>query len=233
MAKAETPKFEHIAATEAVREAGGTARFDTQCHANLAAYHIQAAAAFARQAQRIESENAGHVFDKDCNPVYWTASASVIMAWAALETNINHLIKTFEDENSGNIGLVERGSFLYLEQVVAKYEGLAKLKESELQVTNIIFKNFETLGDFRNALAGFQPEWHDEETKHAELCKKMGEILNPLPGMPSDAVFPICHLGYECAKWAVGTATGFSAHYATLIGAKDQLAVSWLNLELP
>jgi hypothetical protein len=234
MAKAETPKLEQTAPTGNVRDAGrATGLGNTQRHANLAAYHIQAAAAFARQAHRIESENAGHAFDEDSNPVYWTVSASVIMAWVALETNINELIKTFEDENAGNTGLVERGSFLYLENVVAKYEGLAKLKECALQVTNDIFKNFETLGDFRNALAGFQPEWHDEQTKHAKLCKTMREILKPLPRMPSDAVFPACHLGYECAKWAVRTATGFSAHYAFLIGTKDQLAASWLNLELP
>ncbi|HUZ90716.1 MAG TPA: hypothetical protein VMU78_02270, partial [Methylocella sp.] len=134
MAKAETPKLEQATATGAVRNGSTAALGNMQRHANLAAHHIQAAAALARQAHRIESENAGHAFDKDSNPVYWTVSASVIMAWAALETNINQLIKTFEDENAGNIGLVERGSFLYLEQVVAKYEGLAKLKECELQI---------------------------------------------------------------------------------------------------
>lgn len=233
MAKAETPKLEHPTATPAFSDAGGAARLDAQRRANLAAYHIQAAAVFARQAQRIESENAGRAFDKDSNPVFWSVSASVIMAWAALEANINHLVKIFEDENAGNIGLLERCSFLYWDQVAAKYEGLAKLKECELQETNNLFKHFAALGDFRNALADFQPEWHDEEGKHAQLCQTMREILAPVARMPPDAVFPFCHLGYGCAKWAVVTATGVSAHYATLIGAKDQLAAPWLDLELP
>ncbi|WOJ90419.1 hypothetical protein RZS28_03745 [Methylocapsa polymorpha] len=233
MAKAATPKVEHITRAPALADAGGAARRDAQLRANLAAYHIQAAAVLARQAHRIESENAERAFDKECNPIFWSVSASVIMAWAALEANINHLVKTFEDENAHNVGLVERCAFLYREPVAAKYEGLAKLKECELKETSNIFISFAALGDFRDALADFQPEWHDEEGRHAELCQEMREILKPVVGMPADAIFPFCHLSYECAKWAVVTATGVSAHYATLIGAKDQLAASWLDLELP
>jgi hypothetical protein len=233
MGKADTTKLEHITAAVIASEEGDTKRFDAQLRAILAAYHIQAAAALARQAKRIESENAERAFNRAFNPIFWSASASVLLAWAALEANINQLIKTFEDENAGNTGRVERCSFLYGEPVVTKYKGLARLKESELLESDEIFKNFETLGDFRNTLVDFQPEWHDEEEKHAKLCKKMREILKPPSGMPSDAVFPFCHLGYECAKWAVVTASGVSAHYATLIGVEDHLAASWLDLELP
>ena len=112
-------------------------------------------------------------------------------------------------------------------------KGWRRLKESEFLESDEIFKNFKTLRGFRNALVDFQPEWHDEEEKHAELCERMGKILKPLAGMPSDAPFPFSHLGYECAKWAVATATGVSAHYARLIGVEDHLAAAWLDLTLP
>jgi hypothetical protein len=233
MAKVETTKLEHITATVAVTEGGDTTRVDAQLCANLAAYHIQVAAALARQAKRIECEDAGRAFDRAFNPIFWKVSASVLMTWAALETNINQILKTFEDENVCNTGRSERCAFLYVEQVVTKYKGLAKLKGYVLPESDEVFKNFQTLDDFRNALVGFQPEWHGEEEKHAKLCKKMREILKPLTGMPSDAPFPFCHLGYECAEWAVITATGVSAHYARLIGVEDHLAASWLDLELP
>jgi len=225
MAKAETTKLAHSTATMAAS--------DEQLGATLAAYHIQAAAALARQAKREESDNTAHAFEKVFNPIFWTVSASVLLAWAALEANINQLIKKFEDENAGNTGRIERCSFLYGEQVILKYKGLARLKEQELSESDEIFKNFETFGDFRNALVDFQPEWHDEEEKHAKLCKRMREILKPLPGIPPEAVFPFCHFGYECAKWAVVTASGVSKHYAALIGVEDHLAASWLDLQLP
>ena len=233
MAKAETTKLEHHSATVAASEPGESRRFAAQPHATLAAYHIQAAAALAKQARHIESDAATRAYETAFNPIFWTVSASVVMAWAALEANVNQLIKTFEDENAGNIGRLERCSFLYVEHVVAKYKGLARLKESELLDSDEISKTFKTLRGFRNALVDFQPEWHGEEEKHAELLEKMGKILKPLAGMPSDALFPFSHLGYEGAKWAVVTATGVSAHYARLIGVEDHLAAPWLDLALP
>lgn len=235
MAKAETPKHAAtVAASDArVSDARDVANIEAQRRTNLAAYHIQAAAALARQARRMELETAGRAFDNESNPVLWSVSAAVILAWAALEANINQLVKAFEDENAGDTGLIERCSFLYREPVVTKYKGLAKLKERELQATTKIFEDFEVLANFRNALVNFQPEWHDEEGRYAELCQTMRGIVKPPRGMPSDAAFPFCCLGYECAKWAVVTATGVSAQYATLISAEDQLAASWLDLETP
>ena len=54
MAKAETTKLAHSTATVAAS--------DEQLGATLAAYHIQAAAALARQAKREESDNTAHAF---------------------------------------------------------------------------------------------------------------------------------------------------------------------------
>jgi hypothetical protein len=233
MAKAETTKLERATGSAAVSEGGETSKFNAQPRATLAAYHIQVAAALARQAKHIESDDVTRAFDKASNPIFWTVSGSVVMAWAALEANINQHIKTLEEANAGNTGLIERCSFLYLEHVIAKYEGLARLKDYELIESDEIFENLKILRGFRNALVDFQPEWLDDEVKHAELCKRMGEIVKPLFGMPSDAPFPFCHLGYECAKWAVLTAASFSAHYAKLVGIEDHLAASWVDLKLP
>jgi len=59
MAKAETTKLAHSTATVAAS--------DEQLGATLAAYHIQAAAALARQAKREESDNTAHAFEKVFN----------------------------------------------------------------------------------------------------------------------------------------------------------------------
>jgi hypothetical protein len=45
--------------------------------------------------------------------------------------------------------------------------------------------------------------------------------------------FPLSHLTYSGAKWAVVTAREFSKDYAQLIGVPDQLVAPWLDLELP
>jgi hypothetical protein len=229
MTKAETTKVENATATVAVSTSGGTTRLDTQLSANLAAYHIHTAAALARQARSIECEKGGHAFDNAFNPVFWNVSTSVLMAWSALEANINQLFKSFEDENLDKPWQIDRWGFFYIEPVISKYQGLARLKERILPESDEVFENVQALGDFRNALVGFHPDWYHENENHTILCRKLREIIKPLSNVP----FPICYLGYESAKWAVITATDFSAHYAKLIGGEDHLAASSAELELP
>jgi len=65
-----------------------------------------------------------------------------------LGANINQLIKKFEDENAGNTGRIERCSFLYGEQVILKYKGLARLKEQELSESDEILKTSKHLVTF-------------------------------------------------------------------------------------
>ena len=96
MAKAETTKLAHSTATVVAS--------DEQLGATLAAYHIQAAAALARQAKREESDNTAHAFEKVFNPIFWTVSASVLLAWAALEANINHLVRSLKIRMLGILG---------------------------------------------------------------------------------------------------------------------------------
>ena len=64
MAKAETTKLEQLTAIER----GESRRFAAQPHATLAAYHIQAAAALARQARHIESDNGNARLRKGFQP---------------------------------------------------------------------------------------------------------------------------------------------------------------------
>jgi hypothetical protein len=206
---------------------------DTKLTVNLAAYHIHTAAALARQARSIESENRRHPLDKVFNPVFWSASSSVLMAWLALKANINQLFKSFEDENLGKPWQIESWGFYYVEPVISKYQGLARLKNRILLDSDEVFENVQVLRDFQNALVGFHPDWYHEKEKHAILCRKMHEIIKSLTELPSNLPFPICYLGYESAKWAVITATNFSAHYAKLIDGEDHLAASWAELELP
>jgi hypothetical protein len=215
----------------------GHARMATR--ANLAGFHLQAAICFARQAYDIELANQGRPFDNASMPIFWNASSSVVMSAAALEARINEMIKETIDSSSTSPEMREKALTLMTgklkgkrdgeSELAFKYQEIARSLGKTVDQSSLIYDSLKALVSFRNELVHFKPEWDHEIGRHKKASAMLDGKFHAMPNV----VFPMSHLTYSGAKWAVDTAREFSAYFATLTGVKDQLAAPWLALELP
>lgn len=214
-----------------------TARVQMRTRAKLAEYHLQAAAAFARQTHVIQAENEGRPFGAGYTPVFWHASSSLIMSATALEALVNELIRDILDDKSRPTDIRGRARSIMnrdmkvprnQSEISFKYQEVARLHGAKLDQTLPECASTRALISFRNTLIHFKPAW-DDDVHH----KKVSALLDREFNKHASLVFPLGYLTYSGAKWGVITVRRFSAYYAQLIEVTDNFVAPWLDLELP
>lgn len=214
---------------------------------NLAVRHMIAAALFARHCYKVEEENKGSQLGPFFEEISSYASASVILAVAALEAHINEILADVGEESIeiDNLKLknstipwkeVKRYSALNKCSYFCEIRGVSKKFDKEKDE----YKLVELLIDLRNRLIHYYPEWHelDSSAEQNIQWKKSGrininkEISEKLKGKfrfspffkdPSP-IFPDRCMSHSCADWAVRSSLDFIKWFANIAGIETPFA---------
>jgi hypothetical protein len=179
-----------------------------------------AATRFSRMCGNIEITNAGRSLGNFFNEQIACVSATVMLAAASLESNINEYfseIETSFPELSKNLRddafeLIENKSILEKYQYALSFKGKAKFPIGEQP-----YQDASALVRLRNALVHFKPEWHDEQEEHKKLEKQLvGKFsINPFIG-ENGVFFPQKCMSYGCTRSAVTSALRFMEKFSEL-----------------
>ncbi len=188
----------------------------------FAVQHIMAAARFSRMCGEIEIANQdqplGEFFDGQIAAV----SATVMLATASLESNINEYLgepeklwpNLTETAPHTLVQLLEQKSILEKYQAVLSFRGLPQYPAGEAP-----YQDVDALIKLRNALVHFKPEWHDEQALHKKIEGRLKGRFEINPAIGENGVFfPQQCMSYGCTKWAVNTALEFMKDFSERSG---------------
>ena len=188
----------------------------------FAVQHMMAAARFSRMCGEIEIANKeqplGEFFDRQIGAV----SATVMLATASLESNINEYLcepeqvfpNLLEDSPHTLVQLLEQKSILEKYQSVLSFRGVAEYAAGEPP-----YQDVDALIKLRNALVHFKPEWHDEQELHRKIEGRLKGRFEINPAIGENGVFfPQQCMSYGCTKWAVNVTLQFMRDFSERSG---------------
>lgn len=188
----------------------------------FAVQHMMAAARFSRMCGEIEIANReqplGEFFDRQIGAV----SATVMLATASLESNINEYLcepeqvfqNLLKDSPHTLVQLLEQKSILEKYQSVLSFRGVAEYAAGEPP-----YQDVDALIKLRNALVHFKPEWHDEQELHRKIEGRLKGRFEINPAIGENGVFfPQQCMSYGCTKWAVNIALEFMRDFSERSG---------------
>jgi hypothetical protein len=188
----------------------------------FAVQHLMAAARFSRMCGDIEFENAGKPLGNFFDVEIACVSATIMLATASLESNINEYFSEMETSfpdlskslREVLFELIEKKSILEKYQYALKFKGKSKFPTGEPP-----YQNVNALIRLRNALVHFKPEWHDEQEEHKKIERQLaGKFpINPFIG-ENGVFFPQQCISYGCTQWAVTSALRFMENFCDLSG---------------
>jgi hypothetical protein len=198
---------------------------------NFATQHLKVAIRDARNAHVVEQANDIAQFGPWFDDMMMYVPVAVVMAAAALEANSTEIIQDLVDE----LTRVQPASVLLKGlkdlsddrsgHAMGKYAKLAGLLNKMPNVSSPAWHDAELLFRLRNSFMHFKPAWDDQADVHdSKLVKELKARVPVTPAYQSNFMFPYGFLTYGCAKWAVGSATTFSAEFSALIGVGDRFA---------
>lgn len=198
--------------------------------------HIQSAALFTRNANRIEKKYDG-VFNNDTiieHRAYVTGA--IISSISCLEASINELFsdmlececirneKKYENLNDDIIlalsdswkkGVPKTAKY----PIIKKYEIAMELAKVKPFKNELFCRDAWLLTKLRNSLIHYEPEWVDahsnesyEEHEFEKLLSRKFSI-NPLTGI-GNSFYPDKCLSHGCAEWAVQTVITFIENFS-------------------
>jgi hypothetical protein len=188
----------------------------------FAVQHMIAAARYSRMCGEIEIANKdqplGNFFDAQIGAV----SATVMLATASLESNINEYLcepdQVFPNLSGESphtlVRLLEQKSILEKYQAVLSFRGVAEYPTGEPP-----YQDVDALIKLRNALVHFKPEWHDEQELHGKIESRLKGRFEINPAIGENGVFfPQQCMSYGCTKWAVNTSLAFMGNFSERSG---------------
>lgn len=194
----------------------------------FAVQHLLAAARFSHQCREVEKENEGRDFGNFFNEIIACTSASVLLAVASIESNINEHLdypnnifpKLPENAARECCQLLSRLPILEKYNRALSINGLPPQDEGKLN-----YQNTKALISLRNELVHFHPEWQDDQKKHKSLSAQLRGKF-PLTSFISEStgspVFPYRIMGHGCTKWAVATAREFMKTFSIITNTIDR-----------
>lgn len=188
----------------------------------FAVQHMIAAARFSRMCGEIEIANQDQALDGFFDSQIGAVSATVMLATASLESNINEYLCESEQVFSGLsrqsshalVKLLERKSILEKYQAVLSFRGV-----DEYPAGKAPYQDVDAVIKLRNALVHFKPEWHDEQELHRKLAAQLKGRFKINPAIGEDGVFfPQQCMSYGCTKWVVNTTLAFMKDFSKRSG---------------
>lgn len=188
----------------------------------FAIQHMMAAAHFSRMCGDIEFAYQKQPLGESLDGQIGAVSATVMLATASLESNINEYLcepelvfpNLLEDSPHALVRLLEQKSILDKYQSVLSFRGIAEYVTGEQP-----YQDIDALIKLRNALVHFKPEWHDEQELHRKIEGRLKGRFETNPAIGENGVFfPQQCMSYGCTKWAVNTALKFMKDFCQRSG---------------
>lgn len=201
---------------------------------NLGPQHIEAAARFARLAHKVEVDNTGADLGPHYDEVTSYAIGAVLAAAAALEANINEVIKDALDGAVTLAGitvhtieqvwpLVDRVPLLERYQMLLRLQGQPQMPPGQEP-----HQSASLLIEVRNSFSHYKPEWRDEQARGRRLGDRLrGKFpFSPFIDIKRAPIFPTACMSHGLAAWATKTAQAYATDFAQRAGVKDRLTNS-------
>ena len=184
----------------------------------FAVQHIMAASRFSRMCGEIEIANRNNPLGEFFDQQIACVSATVMLAIASLESNINEYLSEPDtalpnlpgNSNHSILALIEKKPILEKYQHVLSFRG-----KEEYPTGKPPYQDADALVKLRNALVHFKPEWHDEQELHRKIERRLKGRFEINPAIGENGVFfPQQCMSYGCTKWAVNTAIEFMKDFS-------------------
>lgn len=178
--------------------------------ARFAVRHLAAAARFARDTEACERAHAGQPFGPFVDTLTHYVSASVLLATAALEANVNELLSEPAQlfPSIGELPAESTAKLIVRLRILEKYEKIAAIRSDFVFDKGVsIYQDVASLIRLRNALVHFRPVWHDSPGKLAEELEDRFASSHFVD--QSEPMFPVKFIGHGCARWAVESSLQF------------------------
>lgn len=188
----------------------------------FAVQHMMAAARFSSMCGEIEHANEDQPLGDFFNRQIGAVSATVMLATAALESNINEYLcepeQVFPNLQGQSphrlVQLLEQKPILDKYQAVLSFRGITEYPAGEQP-----YQDVDALIKLRNALVHFKPEWHDEQELHRKIEGRLKGRFETNPAIGNNGVFfPQQCMSYGCTKWAVNSSLAFMKDYSERSG---------------
>lgn len=188
----------------------------------FAVQHLMAAARFSRMCGEIEIENSGKSFGSFFDEEISCVSATVMLATASIEANINEYFSDIDKNFPELSEKIRESAFTLIEKksILDKYQYALNFKgKSKMPTGAQPYQDANALIRLRNTLVHFKPEWHDEQDEHKKLEKQLiGKFeINHFVAEGS-VFFPLQCISYGCTQWAVKSALKFMEEFSELSG---------------
>jgi len=186
-----------------------------------------AAARFSRQCGKVQEENIGQQLGAFYDEQISCVSAAVMLSVASMESYINELLsenqllfpEMEEAQSEEFVELISNLSILKKYEKVIAVKGLDPFKRGEPP-----YQDVDILISMRNELVHFHPEWHDEQSRHERLGKKLQYRfeLNPFISESSGVLFPQRIISHGCTMWAVTKSLDFMVAFTEKVGLPNK-----------
>jgi len=192
----------------------------------FAVQHMIAAASFSRMCGQIEIANRDKPLGEFFNDQIGAVSATVMLATASLESNVNEYLCEPEQVFPNLLGesphllvqLLEQNSILEKYQAVLSFRGIAEYPAGEPP-----YQDVDALIKLRNALVHFKPEWHDEQELHRKIEGRLKGRFEINPAIGDNGVFfPQQCMSYGCTRWVVQTSLDFMRDFSERSGLPNR-----------
>ena len=194
--------------------------------ANFSVLHLLSAREFANQVASIETEHVGEGFGGFWESIFASASATVLLAVAAVEAYVNETFVDF-DQNFANVDPIlgkalvneyEAKRLLDKAELILLLKGVGPLDRGSEPV-----QSMSDLIQLRNAITHFRPEWPDQLKEHEKLSERLGRRFPKSPFLPNEAMFPMAWAGAYGVDWAAKTPIRFIDRVVELAGLPNRL----------
>ncbi len=214
-------------AAQILESGNATVECSASVRHNFSILHLLSAAKFSQQLRELEQIHTGETWGPFCEEIISCASATVMLAVAALEAYANEFFKDRTQLFSG-VGTSAddaRNKYRRLSPL-ERYKYASELLEFEFPALGSPHcQQIKALVELRNGLTHFKPEWETERVTHVKVEELLRGKIERSPFLPqTEPLFPLGWVSHNCAAWAVRSTVRFILEFERLAGIESRLA---------
>jgi len=177
--------------------------------------------------RELEAAHAGEGFGPFWEEIFAHASASVLLAVAALEAYVTESLVDHTDlfARDAEHRTEERNRYRRMRPLERYQYALGQLAQGKLDLGNPSCQGIAALVELRNKLTHFKPEWDTDRLEHAELAHLLARWIERSPFIqPSAGLFPNGWASHSCTAWAVRSIVDFIVEFDRRAGIEGRLS---------
>lgn len=213
-------------AAQILESGDATAACSASVRHNFSVLHLLSAARFSQQLRELEQIHAGETWGPFSEEIFACASATVMLAVAALEAYANEFFKERTKLFSGVGTSADDARNKYRRMSpLERYKYASELLDFEFPALGSpLCQQIKALIELRNGLTHFKPEWDTERVSHAKVEELLRGKIDRSPFLPpTESLFPLGWVSHNCAAWAVRSTVRFILEFERLSGVEGRL----------